>query len=62
VTKIDPAASPCTGKCGLHPALPWCAGCGRTLAEIAAWPDANEARKRAILAALPGRIERMKGA
>lgn len=58
----EPAASPCRGKCGLHPALPWCAGCGRTLAEIEAWPEASEARKRAILAELPGRMRRMGAA
>ncbi len=48
--------SPCTGKCGMHAALPWCAGCGRTLEEIEAWPEAGEARRLAIMQTLPRRL------
>jgi predicted Fe-S protein YdhL (DUF1289 family) len=44
--------SPCTGQCQMHPHLPSCTGCGRTLAEIALWPTATPAQKRAILARL----------
>ena len=52
-------ASPCTGICRIEPATGWCLGCGRTLAEIAAWPAADEPGQRAILARLPLRMERL---
>ncbi len=51
--------SPCTNACQMHAALPWCTGCGRGLADIAAWPDASAAEKRAILARLPERMMAM---
>lgn len=49
-------ASPCVNVCvigddGL------CAGCARTLAEIADWSGASWDERRAVLAALPGRRE-----
>jgi predicted Fe-S protein YdhL (DUF1289 family) len=31
-------------------------GCGRTLAEIAAWGGMDETRRRAIMAELPARL------
>jgi predicted Fe-S protein YdhL (DUF1289 family) len=43
------AASPCTQNCAVHPTRPECTACGRTLAEITAWPTATEAEKTAIL-------------
>ncbi|WP_186208161.1 DUF1289 domain-containing protein [Burkholderia gladioli] len=42
--------SPCTAICRIEPATGWCAGCGRTLEEIAAWRDLDDAGRRAILA------------
>ena len=33
-----------------------CVGCGRTLAEIAAWGGLDEAKRREIMAELPGRL------
>lgn len=47
------ATSPCIGLCRLDPATQLCAGCGRTIAEIVAWPDLSEAERRAV-------IERLK--
>jgi predicted Fe-S protein YdhL (DUF1289 family) len=54
--------SPCTGTCELD-ALGICLGCGRSLAEIAAWPGADaslrgEIVKRALQrrAAAPGKL------
>jgi uncharacterized protein len=44
--------SPCIGVCRLDPATQLCAGCGRTIAEIVAWPDLPEAERRAIVARL----------
>lgn len=44
--------SPCIGVCQLDPANNLCRGCGRTIAEIAAWPDLADDERRAILARL----------
>lgn len=49
--EVDPA-SPCTGRCALDPATRICSGCGRTIDEIAEWPDASPERKQLILARL----------
>ena len=47
--------SPCIGICLLDPATGICRGCQRTVAEIAAWYEADPAEKRAILARLEAR-------
>jgi predicted Fe-S protein YdhL (DUF1289 family) len=44
--------SPCIGVCRLDPATQVCAGCGRTIGEIVAWPDLPESERRAIVARL----------
>jgi len=36
-----------------------CAGCGRTLDEIATWSAMSEERRREIMAALPDRLDRL---
>jgi uncharacterized protein len=41
--------SPCVGVCRIDSASRSCQGCGRTLSEIAEWPDATDARRQAIL-------------
>lgn len=41
--------SPCIGVCELDPASGLCAGCLRTTAEIAAWPEASQAERLAIV-------------
>jgi predicted Fe-S protein YdhL (DUF1289 family) len=41
--------SPCVGICRLDPATGLCAGCMRTPAEIAAWPQASSAERVAIV-------------
>jgi predicted Fe-S protein YdhL (DUF1289 family) len=46
------ATSPCIGVCTLDPATQVCVGCGRSIAEIAAWPSLSEAERKAILARL----------
>lgn len=48
--------SPCIGACWIDETTGWCRGCGRERREIAAWPTADDAHKRAILAQLPGRL------
>jgi len=47
--------SPCISVCTLLEPQGICAGCFRTLDEIAQWSVLDAAEKRAILAALPGR-------
>lgn len=48
-------ASPCNSVCRIDPASGLCLGCRRSLDEIATWSAMPEARKRAVLAALPAR-------
>ncbi|HTP83541.1 MAG TPA: DUF1289 domain-containing protein [Alphaproteobacteria bacterium] len=45
-------ASPCIGVCQLDGRTQTCVGCGRTIAEIAAWADLDENERRAIIARL----------
>jgi uncharacterized protein len=50
-------ASPCTSVCTIDPASGLCAGCFRTLDEIAGWIRFSDDEKRAVLSALPARRE-----
>jgi uncharacterized protein len=45
-------ASPCISVCRLDPVSQICIGCGRTIAEIAAWPSLSEPERKAIIARL----------
>ena len=47
--------SPCTSVCAIIPGTGLCAGCLRTLDEIAVWSLLDPADKRAVLDALPAR-------
>ena len=47
--------SPCISVCEMIPGAGLCAGCFRTLDEIAAWSVLDADGKRAVLAALPAR-------
>lgn len=47
--------TPCIKVCIMDAASGLCAGCGRTLDEIARWGAMSEAERRAILAQLPQR-------
>ncbi len=51
-----PPASPCVKVCVVDPVSELCIGCGRTLAEIAAWRDLDAEAQRAILAELGPRL------
>jgi predicted Fe-S protein YdhL (DUF1289 family) len=42
-------ASPCIAVCRLDPATQLCIGCGRSIAEIASWPDLSDAERKAIM-------------
>ncbi len=48
--------SPCRNICAVKRDV--CTGCGRTLAEIAAWPTAPDDERRAIIGRARQRIRR----
>jgi predicted Fe-S protein YdhL (DUF1289 family) len=52
-------ASPCISVCEMDAATGLCAGCLRTLDEIATWSVLDDAEKRAVLARLPLRRARV---
>jgi predicted Fe-S protein YdhL (DUF1289 family) len=54
----DDVPSPCISVCEMLPEAGVCAGCFRTLDEIAVWGSLDAAEKRAVLAALPERRSR----
>jgi hypothetical protein len=47
--------TPCIKVCAFDPATGLCAGCARTLAEIAEWSAYTPAERRRIMAELPAR-------
>jgi len=47
--------SPCISICRIDADTGWCAGCRRTLREIADWPMLGSPEKHAILQELPKR-------
>jgi predicted Fe-S protein YdhL (DUF1289 family) len=51
-------ASPCIHICVIDAVTGLCAGCGRTLAEIAAWSGLEPGERRKIMAELPERRAR----
>ncbi|MDB5777255.1 MAG: hypothetical protein JWP38_3388 [Herbaspirillum sp.] len=51
----DSPRSPCTNVCRLDANGDICVGCHRTLDEIVAWGEADDAEKRAILASVERR-------
>ncbi len=44
-----PVPSPCINVCRMDAASGWCEGCLRTLDEIAAWGQLDDAAKRHVL-------------
>jgi len=55
---ISEPASPCTGICRIEPATGLCAGCSRTLGEIADWPMLTPHEKLRLLDVLAQRTPR----
>ena len=51
----DSVASPCTSVCRIDRPSGLCAGCYRTLDEIAGWIDLSSDQKRTLLRALESR-------
>ena len=51
-------ASPCNNVCAIDPLTGYCAGCYRTLDEIARWGDLPDDARRALLQLLDERRQR----
>jgi uncharacterized protein len=51
-----PLSTPCTKVCVIDPRTALCAGCGRTVSEIAAWGGLDEPARLAIMAQLQARL------
>jgi predicted Fe-S protein YdhL (DUF1289 family) len=57
---MAPIDSPCIKICTIDPVTQTCAGCGRTLSEIAQWTRFSPPERRRIMAELPGRLAARK--
>lgn len=60
VWQRDEVESPCVKVCVIHPQAGICAGCHRTLAEIAAWSAMSATERRSIMDALPARADLLR--
>ncbi|MGH6614268.1 DUF1289 domain-containing protein [Sphingomonas sp.] len=49
-------ASPCINICEIDEVSGLCAGCARTIDEIAGWTSGTAEWRDAVMAALPGRV------
>jgi uncharacterized protein len=54
--------TPCVNVCLLDSETGLCVGCGRTMQEIASWAAMSPAERRAIMAALPARLDALEAA
>jgi predicted Fe-S protein YdhL (DUF1289 family) len=52
---VVPVPSPCINVCRMDDVTGWCEGCLRTIDEISAWPQYDDAAKRAVWEALDAR-------
>jgi predicted Fe-S protein YdhL (DUF1289 family) len=52
-----PIQTPCNKVCTIDPASRLCAGCGRSLDEIARWTALTDAERARVMAELPQRLE-----
>jgi predicted Fe-S protein YdhL (DUF1289 family) len=52
--------TPCINICLLDAKSGLCVGCGRSGHEIAGWVDMTPTERRAIMAVLAGRLERLE--
>jgi predicted Fe-S protein YdhL (DUF1289 family) len=55
IESVTSVRSPCTGVCQIDPASGLCAGCLRTLDEIAAWSVLDDDARRAVWIAIARR-------
>jgi uncharacterized protein len=49
--------TPCNKICVIDPSSRLCRGCGRTVDEIAGWAAMTDAERRAVMDALPARMD-----
>ena len=49
-------STPCVKICVVDPVSALCVGCGRSIAEIAAWRDMSEAERVAVMSGLDERL------
>ncbi|MEJ7928675.1 DUF1289 domain-containing protein [Ramlibacter sp. AN1015] len=54
--------SPCSSVCRMDPASGWCAGCLRTLDEIASWGGMDAAAKRRVWHTIGARARHLEDA
>ncbi len=52
--------SPCILVCAIDDKTGYCFGCGRTRGEIAGWIGYSAEERRALMTALPARLETME--
>jgi predicted Fe-S protein YdhL (DUF1289 family) len=57
---MDLVETPCLGICLMDPADGLCAGCARSLDEIARWSAMSDTERRAIMDVLPDRRPRRR--
>lgn len=55
-----PISTPCINVCVIDPLSALCVGCGRTMAEIAAWTTMSEAERLAVMAGLGQRLTKAR--
>ena len=60
VWRRETVESPCIKLCVVHPDARLCIGCYRSLDEIAAWSRMTPEARRAVMAELPARAERLR--
>jgi predicted Fe-S protein YdhL (DUF1289 family) len=53
---VPNVSTPCVNVCILDPLSALCIGCGRTAAEIGAWPSMSEAERIGLMGCLPKRL------
>ena len=53
-------STPCIKICTMDPRAGICAGCGRTLEEIARWGGMTESERLRVIELLPERLEKAK--
>ena len=53
-------STPCIKICTMDARTGLCAGCGRTLDEIAGWGTMTEAERLRVMQSLPARLEKAK--
>jgi predicted Fe-S protein YdhL (DUF1289 family) len=52
----EPPLTPCTKLCVMDERTGFCMGCGRTLAEIAAWATMDREQRQRVMHLLPERL------